>query len=320
MILATANLIMVTVLAIAWALSPQVVGLLVPGSLLAVLIGTVVIGLSTSADGQPGRAAGLLDPQPPPNSARPSASACSTRRLLLCAAWLSDIAGRGGLYLLAFASGLTDVDAIALSALRLYNLNKLEGLPTAVSILLAMLANLGFKTFLAFLLGGAGLGRRVIVWACSPWERGSPEESSGCSIQPYNENILLHPWEKEIMAQASQRIPAVAGLFYPADPHSLHAQVAGFLAAAMPGEMVAAPKAVVVPHAGYIYSGAVAASAYAELTQRRDTIGIDPPCPTHRVYVRGMAVLRAAQSFLTPLGAVAVDREGPGSPPAACPA
>ena len=111
------------------------------------------------------------------------------------------------------------------------------------------------------------------------------------------------------MAQASQRIPAVAGLFYPADPHSLHAQVAGFLAAAMPGEMVAAPKAVVVPHAGYIYSGAVAASAYAELTQRRDTIRrVLILCPTHRVYVRGMAV-PAAQSFLTPLGAVAVDRE-----------
>ena len=93
------------------------------------------------------------------------------------------------------------------------------------------------------------------------------------------------------MAQASQRIPAVAGLFYPADPHSLHAQVAGFLAAAMPGEMVTAPKAVVVPHAGYIYSGAVAASAYAELTQRRDTIRrVLILCPTHRVYVRGMAV------------------------------
>ena len=65
------------------------------------------------------------------------------------------------------------------------------------------------------------------------------------------------------MAQASQRPPAVAGLFYPADPHSLHAQISGFLAGAIPTEVVHAPKALVVPHAGYIYSGAVAASAYA---------------------------------------------------------
>ena len=111
------------------------------------------------------------------------------------------------------------------------------------------------------------------------------------------------------MAHASQRLPAVAGLFYPADSHSLHAQVAGFLSAAMPAEVVDAPKALIVPHAGYIYSGAVAACAYAELTQRRETIRrVLVLCPTHRVAVRGMA-LPAAQTFITPLGAVAVDRE-----------
>lgn len=111
------------------------------------------------------------------------------------------------------------------------------------------------------------------------------------------------------MAQASQRPPAVAGLFYPADPHSLHAQISGFLAGAIPTEVVHAPKALVVPHAGYIYSGAVAASAYAELVQRRDIIRrVLILCPTHRVAVRGMAV-PASQSFLTPLGAIAIDRE-----------
>lgn len=111
------------------------------------------------------------------------------------------------------------------------------------------------------------------------------------------------------MAHASQRLPAVAGLFYPADSHSLHAQVAGFLSAAMPAEVVDAPKALIVPHAGYIYSGAVAACAYAELTQRRETIRrVLVLCPTHRVAIRGMA-LPAAQTFITPLGAVAVDRE-----------
>lgn len=115
--------------------------------------------------------------------------------------------------------------------------------------------------------------------------------------------------QKEIMAHASQRLPAVAGLFYPADPRGLHAQVTGFLAAALPAETVEAPKALIVPHAGYIYSGAVAASAYAALMQRRDAIRrVLVLCPTHRVAVRGMA-LPAAQSFVTPLGAVAVDGE-----------
>ena len=110
------------------------------------------------------------------------------------------------------------------------------------------------------------------------------------------------------MAQASQRLPAVAGLFYPADPHSLHAQISGYLAGAMPAEVVHSPKAIIVPHAGYIYSGAVAASAYAELVLRRDVIRrVLILCPTHRVAVRGMAV-PAAQSFVTPLGAVAIDR------------
>ncbi|MBN9695782.1 MAG: AmmeMemoRadiSam system protein B [Zoogloea sp.] len=111
------------------------------------------------------------------------------------------------------------------------------------------------------------------------------------------------------MAHASQRPPAVAGLFYPADPHSLHAQVAGFLSAALPAEHIDAPKALIAPHAGYIYSGAVAACAYAELAQRRDLIRrVLLLCPTHRVAVRGMA-LPAAQSFITPLGGVPVDRE-----------
>lgn len=110
------------------------------------------------------------------------------------------------------------------------------------------------------------------------------------------------------MAQVSQRLPAVAGLFYPADPHSLHAQISGFLGSALPAEIVHAPKAIIVPHAGYIYSGAVAASAYVELLQRREIIRrVLILCPTHRVAVRGMAI-PAAQSFVTPLGTVAVDR------------
>jgi AmmeMemoRadiSam system protein B len=86
----------------------------------------------------------------------------------------------------------------------------------------------------------------------------------------------------------------------------------------MPGEVVTAPKAVVVPHAGYIYSGAVAASAYAELTQRRDTIRrVLILCPTHRVYVRGWRCRRPSPS--SPRWARWRSTGRPGSP-RACPA
>ncbi|ANQ84869.1 MgtC/SapB family protein [Azoarcus olearius] len=83
--------------------------------------------------------------------------------VLLCAAWLSDLVGTGGLYLLAIVSGLTDVDAITLSSLRLFNLDKLEAGPTVVAIGLAMFANLGFKAGLATVIGGRALGARVLA-------------------------------------------------------------------------------------------------------------------------------------------------------------
>ena len=74
-------------------------------------------------------------------------------------------------------------------------------------------------------------------------------------------------------------------------------------------EGTAQPKAVIVPHAGYVYSGAVAGSAYARLAAGRDTIRrVVLFGPTHRVPVRGLA-LPAARAFATPLGDIDVDRE-----------
>ena len=71
----------------------------------------------------------------------------------------------------------------------------------------------------------------------------------------------------------------------------------------------AQPKAVIVPHAGYVYSGAVAASAYARLAAGRDTIRrVVLFGPTHRVPVRGLAV-PSVRAFATPLGDIDVDRE-----------
>lgn len=112
------------------------------------------------------------------------------------------------------------------------------------------------------------------------------------------------------MANASIRPPAVAGAFYPADPRALQIMIGDMLNAAMPLETVHWPKALIVPHAGYVYSGPIAASAYAGLRSTRAfyrRVVLLGPC--HRVPVQGFA-LPAAQSLATPLGEVAVDRPG----------
>lgn len=106
---------------------------------------------------------------------------------------------------------------------------------------------------------------------------------------------------------ASTRPPAVAGLFYPDDPRELEAQIQRFLSEASVAGPV--PKAIIAPHAGYIYSGPVAASAYAMLAPARGTIErVVLLGPAHRVPLRGLAV-SSADSFLTPLGPVPVDVE-----------
>ncbi|MDO9283267.1 MAG: AmmeMemoRadiSam system protein B [Aquabacterium sp.] len=107
------------------------------------------------------------------------------------------------------------------------------------------------------------------------------------------------------------RPAAVAGSFYPGDPHALRAALAGHLArVTAPAASAAsrAPKMLVVPHAGYVYSGDVAASAYALLAPLRDRIRrVVLLGPTHRVAVRGLAA-PAAQAFDTPLGRVPIDQ------------
>ncbi len=107
----------------------------------------------------------------------------------------------------------------------------------------------------------------------------------------------------------STRHPSVAGLFYPAEPDELARQVRGFLTAAgEPDPALPAPKAIIAPHAGYIYSGPVAGRAYAQIAglagriRRVVLLG-----PAHRLPVIGLAYSRA-ERFLTPLGAIPVDR------------
>ena len=82
--------------------------------------------------------------------------------VLFCSAWLSDVAGAKGMYAVALASGLTDVDAITLSSLRLFSLDKLSAVEAVTSIALAVLSNLTFKAGLVITLGGWGLARRTL--------------------------------------------------------------------------------------------------------------------------------------------------------------
>jgi AmmeMemoRadiSam system protein B len=107
------------------------------------------------------------------------------------------------------------------------------------------------------------------------------------------------------------RPAAVAGTFYPGEPGALATEVNALLdAAASSGAASRMPKAVIAPHAGYVYSGPVAASLYARLAPLRDRIRrVVLVGPTHRVGFRGIA-LPGVSAFASPLGEVEIDAEG----------
>ncbi len=106
------------------------------------------------------------------------------------------------------------------------------------------------------------------------------------------------------------RQPAVAGSFYPAEPRQLRAQVRAYLAEAGDGgagEGGPVPKAIIAPHAGYVYSAPVAARAYARLRPARGRVRrVVLMGPSHRVPFRGLAVTDA-HAYATPLGDIAID-------------
>jgi AmmeMemoRadiSam system protein B len=103
----------------------------------------------------------------------------------------------------------------------------------------------------------------------------------------------------------SIRAPAVAGSFYPADPVELQARLDELLAAAT--TLSPPPKAMIVPHAGYIYSGPVAASGYASLIPLAGQITrVVLLGPAHRKAFSGLAV-PASTVFKTPLGPIELD-------------
>lgn len=102
------------------------------------------------------------------------------------------------------------------------------------------------------------------------------------------------------------RLPAAAGRFYPSDPTELAEMVDGLLAEASPPAIEAEPVGLIVPHAGYAYSGPIAASGYA-------VIGSNVPRsalllgPSHFVPLVGCAV-PSADGWMTPLSEMPIDR------------
>ncbi|MDY6993974.1 MAG: AmmeMemoRadiSam system protein B [Pseudomonadota bacterium] len=104
------------------------------------------------------------------------------------------------------------------------------------------------------------------------------------------------------------RAPAVAGLFYPAEAQELRQMIQGLLRQTV-AATAPAPKAMIVPHAGYVYSGAIAATAYARLAAVSDTITrVILLGPSHRLPFMGLAATRMTH-FATPLAQVAIDHQ-----------
>ena len=109
---------------------------------------------------------------------------------------------------------------------------------------------------------------------------------------------------------SSVRSPAAAGTFYPSDPEALRDEVDRLLGKVQQAGDGDLPRALIAPHAGYVYSGPVAAAAFGRIAgaggrlARVVVIG-----PSHFVAFRGIAVPGGVGAFRTPLGEVPVDRE-----------
>ena len=103
--------------------------------------------------------------------------------------------------------------------------------------------------------------------------------------------------------------PNVAGKFYPDNPAVLRQDILNMLGDAADKANLPLPKAIIAPHAGYIYSGPIAASAYACLAKSKNQIKrVVLFAPAHRYPVDGVATTNA-KSYLTPLGQIAIDQE-----------
>jgi AmmeMemoRadiSam system protein B len=130
-------------------------------------------------------------------------------------------------------------------------------------------------------------------------------------------DIIFEIWEADraeaTVEPSSQQLkvrpPAAAGLFYASDPERLQASVAELIGAVEASPAVLTPKALIAPHAGYVYSGSVAAEAFARLRAAAEAIRrVVLVGPAHFVPLRGIAA-PTVEAFATPLGRIPVDRQ-----------
>lgn len=149
----------------------------------------------------------------------------------------------------------------------------------------------------------------LLVAACRSVVSGPPRGEVSMAASPSSGSPTVgsaHAF-KEQSRSPTVRPPAVAGRFYPEQPELLRSKVEGFLAAApvtaLPGPLVG----LMVPHAGYEFSGRVAAAAY-KLLQNQSFRTVVLLGPTHRWPLEG-AALPAEEAFRTPLGEVPVNRK-----------
>ena len=104
-----------------------------------------------------------------------------------------------------------------------------------------------------------------------------------------------------------ERHPAVAGTFYPGDPLDLSRQITGYLANAKRTIFSDNIRGIIAPHAGYMYSGAIACAAYKQLEGLRyDSVVVISP--SHTTFFQGVSVFNGS-AYLTPLGKIFVDQE-----------
>ncbi len=103
------------------------------------------------------------------------------------------------------------------------------------------------------------------------------------------------------------RKPAVAGTFYPAEKETLDQKIAIYLENSRPVEIVSKVYGLIVPHAGYIYSGGVAARAYRQIVDRDFDIVV-VISPSHRIYFEEISVYDG-DAYETPLGTIEVDKD-----------
>ncbi len=158
----SANLILLVRLAVLAAIvAPTSLGVLAPVLAIALVAGIAVCALGRRSNAAPSELT-IPEIKNPTELRTALGFAGLYAAVLLLTAWLVDVAGSKGVYTAALIAGLTDVDAITLSSLRLYGLGTLSGSQVAICIVFAVSANSVFKLGVVRVVGGADLFRRCL--------------------------------------------------------------------------------------------------------------------------------------------------------------